>query len=90
LAIRKARKLVRETGDLSIPLSIRNAPTNLMKEQGYSSGYKYAHDFPENFAEMEFLPKEIKGSKLYEPGQNARESDMRKRLKKLWKDKYGY
>lgn len=90
LAINQAQALVRETGDLSIPLPIRNAPTKLMKEEGYGKGYKYSHDFPGNFVQQEFLPDEIKGTKLYDPGSNAREEEMRKRLKALWKEKYGY
>jgi putative ATPase len=90
LAINQAQSLVRKTGDLSVPLPIRNAPTKLMKEEGYGKGYKYSHDFPGNFVQQEFLPDEIKGTKLYDPGNNAREADMRKRLKAMWKEKYGY
>ena len=89
-AINKAQQLVKETGDLSVPLSIRNAPTKLMKELGYGDQYKYAHSYDNNFAEHEFLPKEIKNTKLYNPGNNAREDAQRKYLKALWKDKYGY
>lgn len=90
MAIKKARSLVRETGDLPVPMPIRNAPTRLMKDSGYGKGYKYAHDFANNFVHMEFLPDQIKDLKLYDPGQNAREEEMRKRLKALWKEKYGY
>ncbi|GAB5524515.1 MAG: replication-associated recombination protein A [Roseivirga sp.] len=90
MAINHAQSLVRKTGDLSVPLPIRNAPTKLMKEEGYGKGYKYSHDYPGNFVNQEFLPDEIKGTKLYDPGNNAREADMRKRLKAMWKDKYGY
>ncbi len=90
LAINHAQSLVRKTGDLPVPLAIRNAPTKLMKEEGYGKGYKYSHDFPGNFVEQEFLPDEIKGTKLYDPGKNAREEDMRKRLRAMWKNKYGY
>ena len=90
LAIKKAQDLVRQTGDLSVPMAIRNAPTKLMKEEGYGKGYRYSHDFPGNFIEQEFLPEEIKGTKIYDPGQNPREADIRKRLKAMWKDKYGY
>lgn len=90
VAIKDAQSLVRETGDLSIPLHLRNAPTKLMKDQGYGKGYKYAHSYPGNFAEQEFLPAEISGTKFYAPGDNARENEMRKRLKALWKEKYGY
>ncbi|MDH5603616.1 MAG: replication-associated recombination protein A [Cyclobacteriaceae bacterium] len=90
MAIKNAKNLVRETGDLAVPLSIRNAPTKLMKDIGYGKGYKYAHDYDGNFIEMEFLPEEIKGTTLYDPGKNAREEEMRTRLKALWKKKYGY
>ena len=89
-AINKAQQLVRETGDLSVPLEIRNAPTKLMKELGYGDNYKYAHNYEGNFAELEFLPKEIKNTKLYEPGNNQREQAQREFLKKRWKEKYGY
>lgn len=90
MAIKKARSLVRDTGDLQVPMSIRNSPTKLMKDQGYGKGYQYAHDHANNFANMEFLPEEIRETKLYDPGKNAREEEMRKRLKALWKEKYGY
>jgi len=90
LAINKAKSVVRETGDLSIPLHIRNAPTRLMKDEGYGKGYKYSHDFDKNFVEQQYLPEEIKDEKLYEPGKNPREEDMRKYLRELWKEKYGY
>lgn len=90
MAINDAQRLVKETGDLQVPMSIRNAPTKLMKDEGYGENYKYAHNYTNNFAEMEFLPKEIAHTKLYDPGNNARESEMRKRLKALWKNKYGY
>lgn len=90
LGIDKALALVRQTGDLPVPLSLRNAPTKLMKDQQYGKGYKYAHDYQGNFVEQEFLPKEIAGTILYNPGDNARENEMRKRLQALWKKKYGY
>ncbi len=90
MAIGKAQQAVREKGDLSVPLHIRNAPTGLMKDIGYGKGYKYAHDFDNNFTEQEFLPEEISGKKFYEPGKNAREEELRKRLKALWGKKYGY
>jgi putative ATPase len=89
-AIGEAQQLVKTTGDLSVPLEIRNAPTKLMKELGYGDNYKYAHNYTDNFAEQEFLPKEIKGTKLYEPGNNAREQAHREFLKQRWKEKYGY
>jgi len=89
-AIGEAMGKVRATGDLPVPLHLRNAPTKLMKELGYSKNYKYAHSFDNNFADLEFLPDKISGSKFYEPGNNARENELRNYLKKLWKDKYGY
>lgn len=89
-AINAAQKLVRETGDLAVPLHLRNAPTELMRREGYGAGYEYSHDQPGNFSEQEYLPHEISGNKLYEPGNNAREREMREHLKRLWKDKYGY
>ena len=90
MAIKDAQKMVSQTGDLPVPLAIRNAPTGLMKDIGYGKGYKYAHEYDENFIDMEFLPDKIKGKKFYEPGDNARENEIRKRLKNLWKEKYGY
>ncbi|WP_299115362.1 replication-associated recombination protein A [uncultured Winogradskyella sp.] len=89
-AINKAQQIVKETGDLSVPLSIRNAPTKLMKELGYGDQYKYAHSYENNFVEHEFLPEAIKNTTLYNPGNNAREQAQRNYLKTLWKDKYGY
>jgi putative ATPase len=89
-AINKAQQLVKQTGDLSIPLSIRNSPTQLMKELGYGEDYKYAHDYENNFAEHEFMPEEISNTTLYKPGNNAREQAQRNYLKSLWKEKYGY
>ncbi|MDP4291802.1 MAG: replication-associated recombination protein A, partial [Bacteroidota bacterium] len=90
LAIGNAQELVRQTGDLPVPLHIRNAPTTLMKEIGYGQNYKYAHDFPGNFAEQEFMPQKVSGHKLYDPQNNPRENELRSRLKSLWKNKYGY
>jgi putative ATPase len=90
MAIEEALSIVRKTGDLPVPLAIRNAPTQLMKELGYSDGYKYAHDYPLNFAAMEFLPEIISGRVFFRPGHNAREEEMRKFLRERWKDKYGY
>ncbi|WP_179319259.1 replication-associated recombination protein A [Winogradskyella helgolandensis] len=89
-AIGKAQQLVRDTGDLSVPIAMRNAPTKLMKELGYGDNYKYSHNYENNFAAQEFLPKEIANTKLYDPGNNAREQAQRNHLKMLWKDKYGY
>jgi putative ATPase len=89
-AIGKAQALVKQYGDLPVPLAIRNAPTKLMKNLDYGKNYQYAHSFENNFANMEFLPDEIKNTLLYNPGKNAREEEMRKFLKQRWKDKYGY
>ena len=89
-AINKAQKVIKETGDLSVPLEIRNAPTKLMKELGYGDNYKYAHSFENDFANQEFMPDSIKGSVFYDPGNNSREIAYREFLKKRWKDKYGY
>jgi putative ATPase len=90
MAIEDALMLVRSTGDLPVPLQIRNAPTKLMKNLGYGSDYKYAHSFEGNFADMEFLPDKLVGKKLYDPGKNPREQEFRNRLKQCWKDKYNY
>lgn len=90
LAIGKAQKLVQETGDLSVPLPLRNAPTKLMKDLGYGDNYKYAHDYPGNFITQEFLPQEISNTNLYEPGNTPREDALRNYLKSKWKEKYNY
>ncbi len=90
MAIEKALKLVKEKGDLPVPLPIRNAPTKLMKNMNYGKDYQYDHHSDMNFAGQEFLPDEIKNTSLYEPGKNAREEDIRKFLKERWKEKYGY
>jgi putative ATPase len=90
LAIGKAQKTVRETGDLPVPLHLRNSPTKLMKEIGYGKEYKYAHDFPGNFAYQEFLPEKLSGTLFYDPQDNTREKELRARMKALWKSKYGY
>lgn len=90
LAINDAFNLVDKTGDLAVPLQLRNSPTKLMKQLDYGTDYKYAHDYENNFTEQEFLPDQIKGTKIYEPGNNDRETEQRKYLKKLWKEKYGY
>ncbi|MCF8299243.1 MAG: replication-associated recombination protein A [Saprospiraceae bacterium] len=89
-AINDAQQIVKNTGDLPVPLHIRNAQTKLMKDIGYGKEYKYAHNYENNFAELEFLPDKIKGTKFYNPGNNARENELRNRLKSLWKEKYGY
>ncbi|MEQ6124575.1 replication-associated recombination protein A [Pseudotenacibaculum sp. MALMAid0570] len=90
LAIKNAQQKVRETGDLSIPLHLRNSPTKLMKDLGYGKNYLYSHDYENNFVAQEFLPEEIADTKLYEPGKNARENKFRERLQQLWKGKYKY
>lgn len=90
MAIGKAQQIVKQTGDLSVPLHLRNAPTKLMKELGYGEEYKYSHDFPNNFTEQEFLPDELAETKFFEPGENARERELRQFLKNRWKNKYGY
>jgi putative ATPase len=90
MAINDAQSKVKGTGDLTIPLHLRNAPTKLMKDQGYGKGYKYSHNYQQNFSEQEYLPDEIRGTVFYSPGNNVRENELRKRLKNLWKDKYGY
>ncbi len=89
-AIEDALKLVDQTGDLSVPLHLRNAPTKLMKTLDYGKEYKYAHSFDKNFVDLEYLPEKISGTKIYDPGNNARENEMREMLKKFWKEKYGY
>lgn len=90
VAIENAIQTVHRTGDLPVPLNIRNAPTKLMKQLDYGKGYKYSHDFENNFVHQEFLPDKLKGTKFFEPGKNAREEELRKYLRALWKDKYGY
>jgi putative ATPase len=89
-AINKAQQLVKDTGDLPVPIAIRNAPTKLMKELGYGDKYKYSHSYENNFAKQEFLPEEIANTRIYEPGNNAREQAQRAYLKSLWKEKYEY
>jgi len=90
MAINKAQQLVKQTGDLSVPLHIRNAPTKLMKELGYGEDYKYSHDYQDNFIAQEFLPDSIKNTKLYDPGSSQRENSIRTFLKSRWEDKYNY
>ncbi|MXV37312.1 AAA family ATPase [Flavobacteriaceae bacterium Ap0902] len=89
-AINAAQQLVRQTGDLPVPLHLRNAPTKLMKDLDYGKDYKYAHAHQDNFVDLEFLPKEVAGIKLYEPGDNKREAIDRQSLRNKWKEKYGY
>ncbi len=90
LAIEKATELVRQTGDLPVPLNIRNAPTGLMKELGYGKDYRYAHDYPGNFVQDDYLPEEVRGKILYDPGENAKEKELQEKLRNLWKGKYKY
>lgn len=90
MAIGKAQQLVKQTGDLSVPLHLRNAPTKLMKDLGYGDNYQYAHNYENNFVAEEFLPKELSGTTLFEPANNVREKAQRDFLKLRWKDKYGY
>lgn len=90
MAIEEAFSEVKKSGDLSVPLHLRNAPTKLMKEIGYGKDYKYVHSYENSFVDLEFLPEKIAGTKFYEPGNNVREKEWREYLKKLWKEKYGY
>lgn len=90
MAIEEALGVVAKEGDLPVPLHVRNAPTGLMKKLGYGKNYKYAHSYEGNFADQEFLPDAIKGTKFYDPGKNPREEELRKFLRGLWKDKYDY
>jgi len=90
MAIGQALSLVKQTGNLPVPLPLRNAPTKLMKDLGYGDNYQYAHNYENNFAEAEFLPEEIKNTVIYNPGNNQREQTQREFLKKRWKNKYGY
>jgi putative ATPase len=90
MAINEALSAVQQQGDLPVPLHIRNAPTGLMKKLDYGKGYKYSHDYEGNFSSQEYLPPPLTGKKFYNPGKNAREEEIRKFLKNLWKEKYGY
>jgi len=89
-AINKAQQVVKRTGDLSVPIHLRNAPTKLMKELGYGKDYQYAHDYESNFAFQDYLPDELQGETFYEPSDNPRENALRDYLKKLWGERYGY
>lgn len=90
LAIGTAQQLVKQTGDLSVPIHLRNAPTKLMKELGYGEDYKYSHDYQNNFAEQEYLPDALQNTPIYVPGNNSRENTTREFLKNRWKNKYNY
>jgi putative ATPase len=89
-AIEDAIALAEKTSHLPVPLALRNAPTKLMKQIGYGKGYQYSHDFVGNFVKQDFLPDEIKGTKLYDPSNNPRENEIRRQLQKWWEDWYGY
>ena len=89
-AINRAQQAVRDTGDLTVPLPLRNAPTKLMKDLGYGQAYAYAHDYPGNFTDFEYLPEEIKGSSFFKPGESKREQEMKAFLHKRWKGKYDF
>lgn len=90
MAINKAQQLVKKTGDLPVPLHLRNAPTQLMKEAGYGKDYQYAHDFPGNFAFQEFMPERVSHEALYKTSDNAREKELKKKMTSLWKNKYNF
>jgi putative ATPase len=90
MAIEEAIATIKQTGDLPVPLNIRNAPTKLMKELGYGKNYDYDHSHEQNFAGQEFLPDQIKGTTFYDPGKNPREEEIRSFLRQRWKEKYGY
>ncbi|MET3046107.1 replication-associated recombination protein A [Flavobacterium covae] len=90
IAIGKAQQIVKQTGDLPVPLHLRNAPTKLMRELGYGEEYKYSHDYANNFTEQEYLPETISTTKFYDPADNAREKELRQFLKNRWKNKYDY
>jgi putative ATPase len=90
VAIGEAIAAVKSKGDLPVPLHIRNAPTKLMKDLNYGMNYEYSHSYDNNFSPQEYLPKELSGTKFYDPGKNAREEELRKFLRALWKEKYGY
>jgi putative ATPase len=90
MAYKKAQKLIQEYGDPSVPLHLRNPVTSFMKEINYGEGYEYAHNYENNFVDLEFMPDTLKNVRIYEPGNNAREQELRKFLKDRWKDKYGY
>jgi len=90
MAINDAQAIVKQTGDLPVPIHLRNAPTKLMKELGYDKEYQYSHNYTNNFSEQEYLPDAIKETKFYDPGTNSRENGTREFLKNRWKDKYNY
>jgi putative ATPase len=89
-AIGAAMEAVRKFGDQPVPLHIRNAPTRLMKNLGYGKDYQYSHSYENNFSPQEYLPEALSGTKFYDPGHNAREEELRRHLRQLWKEKYHY
>jgi putative ATPase len=89
-AINDALDLVRKTGDLPVPLHLRNAPTKMMKEQGYGKDYAYSHQYEQHFSDQEYLPENISGYVFYKPGNNKREEEMKQFLKERWKNKYNF
>ena len=90
MAIGDALEAVRSDGDLPVPLHLRNAPTRLMKNMDYGKGYEYSHSYDNNFSKQEYLPVGLSGRKFYDPGKNAREEELRKYLRAMWGEKYGY
>jgi len=90
MAINKAQQVVQQTGNLGVPLPLRNAPSKLMKELGYGEGYQYSHDHPGNFFEQEFLPEQIAGTNFFAPGSSLKEQEIAQQIKKWWQDKYKF
>ena len=90
MAINQAQQLVQKTGDLPVPVALRNSPTQLMKDLGYGEGYHYSHDYPGNFFKQEFLPEPIKGTSFFVPGSSAKEQEIAQQIKKWWQDKYNF
>ena len=88
MAINEALEVAKNTQTSSVPLYLRNAPTKLMEEMGYSDGYKYAHDYPGHFVDLEFMPSDLSGKKFYEPGDNRQEDMLRTRLESIWPKYY--
>jgi putative ATPase len=88
MAINNAQQVVKQTGNLAVPLPLRNAPTKLMKDLGYGKGYKYSHDFPGNFIEQEFLPEEISNLSFFKAGSSGKEQEIEKNIRERWKSKY--
>jgi putative ATPase len=88
MAINQAQEEVKKSGNLAIPLPLRNAPTKLMKELGYGKGYKYSHSFPGNFAEQEFMPAELSNTNFFQAGSSQKEQEIQDLIKKLWGNKY--